>query len=207
MRHSVLPSLILLSALAPGLRAQDIGVQVGLVKPIADLNGGSWIQGRTGGSYGGHVSFYWSGNQALVPHFDVLDLRPGPVAIEDAHTSVRQFNEQARVRIQSFGADYDFYLSGTLEEGFYLGAGLGVAEAKFQGAILLPGGAGYAVAPGAWPAYQNKKAAQFALTSGLRLASFMALEFRFSQANFKGIGVPGTLVRGPAFALNLMLEL
>jgi len=207
MRKKELQLLVLAAALAPGLRAQTLGVgaEATLAKPIKNIAGSnSWLQGRDAEGFGGHVSWYLAHSQALVLRADLLDLKTGTVAMVPNSKGPAVYFEQAKVTMQSAGFDYDFYLSGRTQDGAYLGFGLGASKARFQNAYMLPKSTG--PAPAVWPANQTKVAPQFALVAGWSYMEYVGLEFRFAQSNYKGVGFPGTLVEAPVFGLSLVVE-
>ena len=67
--------------------------------------------------------------------------------------------------------DYNFFFL-TPDEGGYVGCGLALAEARFSDARQLPWG-GAELLP-TWPRDQTKKAAQWALATGLGLGGVHA---------------------------------
>jgi len=208
MRRPVLVALCLLGASGFVLQAQfvDFGAQLTLAKPTMDLEGGTWIRGRSALGFGLRLPCYFDRNQALVPRLDVLNIKAGPVAILNGATSDRNYTALAKVRLVSLGVDYDYYLSGRPEDGPYLGCGLGLSQADFQNAQLLPGGYGPPLPDGAWPVDQTKKAVQYALQAGWKLDEHLAVEARYTQSDFKSVGTPGTLVKAPVFSFSIVVE-
>jgi hypothetical protein len=206
MKKHALLTLCLLFMGTPGLMAQSLGATFTVAKPVSDIEGGSWIRGRSAAGFGLRMSDELTSDWNLVSRLDVLDVKPGNVAIRNDNTDSVQYVERTRVQISALSWDLD-YDAARIQYGgeVYLGFGLGLAEARFMESALTPGS--HAAPEGtSWPVRQSRMSVQYAVLIGLQLLPHAFLEARFTQANFKGVGVPGTWTQAPISSLSLVLQ-
>jgi len=204
-----IPVLALALSMGAGLQAQEsvgFGVQGTLAKPTSDVDGGKWFRGRDAKGYGLRVPIRLEGSHVLVPRVDVLDLRPGQVNVISSDKTVHLYTEQAKVQIQSAALDYFYYLNDHADQGAYFGGGVGYSRARFTQSVMVPGGLGDPLPAGTWSAGQTRRAIQYDLLMGWKFIPYLGLEFRFTQGNYKSIGINNTLVKAPVFGLSLTLE-
>lgn len=114
-------------ALASGpLNAQDIkfGLQGTVAFPTSDLGDKGLLDNSLGYGLGAHAVIGFSGGHAVVPRLD--------------YTYFEKSSPTRKVQQLQLGADYNYFFSGKVNQGFYVGAGLGFGMAKFE--MNLPGG-------------------------------------------------------------------
>jgi hypothetical protein len=202
---------LLLGALAAtALRAEtytDLGATLTLAKPVADIDGGTWIPGRAARGFGLRLPWHFQEDQALVPRIDVMDLGTGPVHVLSFDNSYHLYTVQAKVRIQTYGLDYQWYFHRNAESGGYLLGGLAWSQGRFSDAVQVPGGIGGALPDGGpWPGEQVKKTVQYGMGGGWKLSQAYGVEFRFTQSTFRSVGTAGTVVKAPMFGISFTAE-
>jgi hypothetical protein len=180
-----------------------LGGQVTLAFPQGDLNGGKWMHGRTGLGLGLHCIEPLDGGHAVNLRGDCVWIQQGQVNILTGDGSTQLYAEQAKVRILSLSLDYEFYFSGDPHEGPYFFIGLGQSWMSHTDASLAPGGVG---APVAWPGSSSASAVQWSLGVGSKFRPRLGYEFRFTQANYSGVGIGGTSMKTPMFTLALTTD-
>ena len=114
-----------LSALAlsgGSLSAQEInyGGQVSAALPAGSLSSKDWLDGKPGAGIGAHMVIGFQGGHAIVPRVDYTYFKKSESGVD------------RKVQMYQIGADYNYFLHGKVNEGPYLGAGLGFGSAKFE---------------------------------------------------------------------------
>jgi len=179
----------------------QFGVQVAVVQPESDLNGGKWVGGRVGASAGVHVLLDLDGGHGLCLRGDATSFRSGPIRLFDGSGSTQLYGEDAKARILALGADYRFHFASSHLEGPYGLLGAGWSWASLTGAALTEGGP-----VASWPADQRATSFQFALGLGWRFLPQVGGELRYTQSSFRDLGAPGTLMKAPTLSLGLTLD-
>lgn len=114
-----------LSALAisgASLSAQDLsfGGQVSAAIPAGPLSSKDWLDGKPGAGIGAHMVIGFRGGHAIVPRFDYTYFKKSESGVD------------RKVQTYQFGVDYNYFLSGKVNMGPYLGAGIGFGRAKYE---------------------------------------------------------------------------
>jgi hypothetical protein len=114
-----------LSALAlsgGSLSAQEcnFGGQVSAAIPAGPLSSKDWVDGKPGAGIGVQAIIGFQGGHAIVPRFDYTYFKKSEAGVD------------RKVQMFQFGADYNYFLSGKVNDGPYVGAGLGFGSAKFE---------------------------------------------------------------------------
>ncbi len=122
----ILPALALALAASPLAQAQDfhVGGQVTLSKPMGDLGGSDYLDGKTGLGFGIHSLIGLNNGHAIVPRFDFITYK------RSVHTA--DGDADFKVNTMMLGVDYNYFVSGKANEGLYLGGGLGYGSTKFE---------------------------------------------------------------------------
>ena len=152
-------ALVVLAGTA--VKAQDPrwGLQLTVAKPSGDAGDSKRFDGKIGYGLGANCLIGLGGGHAIVPRLDYIMYKRS------------EGNVELKANVVSLGADYNYYMSGKANEGFYVAAGLGYSSAKWEitnpgssyseskGALYLQGGAGYMFTPnmGAAVTYQSVK--------------------------------------------------
>ena len=205
MKHSLLCLACLWAMTAPGLLGQSFGATVTAAKPVSDVEGGPWIHGRGATGFGLRAPYDLSSDWQVVSRLDVVNLRAGAMNLRDANTNGVDYIEQGKVQTRSLSWDLNYGLAGRLDEGTYVGFGLGIVQARFTDVVLAPDSPA-TPAGVTWPAAQNKLSVQYAALAGVKFLTHLGLEARFTQGNFKAVGVSGTRMQAPMFCLSLFIE-
>lgn len=196
-------ALVSLALLGAPVRADAplVGVQVALVQPESDLNGGKWLHGRAGAMAGVHAVFDLEGGHAVCVRADATYYRSGLINLFDGSGSTQLYAQDARARILALGADYNYFFTAEHLEGVYLLLGAGWSWAALTEATQVSG-----PPVSAWPADQHSSSFQYALGLGWKFMPHLGSEFRFTQSSFRDLGVSGTLVKAPALSLGLTID-
>lgn len=111
---------LMVLASAP-LAAQELhyGGQVTVSLPASGLGNSDFLDSKVGGGVGAHMLIGFSGGHALVPRVDYTAYK-------------NSGNGDAKAQMFQAGVDYDYYISRKVNDGFYLGAGVGYGSTKFQ---------------------------------------------------------------------------
>jgi len=117
--RSVLGLSATLLAAGP-LAAQDLrfGLQGTIALPAGDLGDRALLDNVLGYGFGAHAIVGFPGGHAIVPRAD--------------YTYFEKSSPTRRVQTLQLGADYNYFLSRTVNRGAYLGGGLGLDVAKFE---------------------------------------------------------------------------
>ena len=154
-------AVVALALPGTAISAQDLrfGGQITIAKPQSDFD--TAMDGKLGYGLGVHAFLPFSNGHALVPRIDYLQCKRSGHA-EFAATSIDWENKWTLLTV---GADYNYFVSGKANHGFYLLGGLGylswkasvtatvigadpVAPESFStGTIYLDAGVGYAFTP------------------------------------------------------------
>jgi hypothetical protein len=94
------------------------GLQATLAYPTSDLGNKAYLDTAAGYGVGANLQFTFEGGHAVVPRLD--------------YTYFEKSGPTRKVQMFLIGADYNYYVSGMTNNGFYLGGGLGFAMAKFE---------------------------------------------------------------------------
>jgi len=104
------------------LAAQELhyGGQVTASLPTGPLGSQDWQDGKLGYGVGAHMVIGFQGGHAIVPRLD--------------YTYYKKSEDGVDRKVQTFqlGADYNYYLSRTVNQGPYVGGGVGVGTSKFE---------------------------------------------------------------------------
>ena len=114
--------LALLVAQVP-LAAQEVmtyGGQVTLALPTGGVSSKEWLDGKLGGGAGMHMLIGFAGGHAIVPRFDYTYIKKSEDGVD------------RKVKTCQLGADYNYFLGRKVNEGPYVGGGLGLAATKFE---------------------------------------------------------------------------
>jgi hypothetical protein len=115
--------LLGLSLAALPMAAQEVktfGGQATISLPAGPLSSKDWLDGQVGGGVGLHGLFGFQGGHAVVPRFDYTYFKKDEGGVE------------RKVQMYQLGVDYNYFLSRQVNNGPYVGGGLGVGAAKFQ---------------------------------------------------------------------------
>lgn len=127
MRPSLSFAFCLFGALliSGSLSAQDLrfGLQANLAYPTSDLGDKPLLDNSIGYGLGAHFQIAFDGGHAIVPRLD--------------YTYFEKGSPNRKVQMMQLGADYNYFISGKVNQGFYFGGGLGFGMAKFE--VDLPG--------------------------------------------------------------------
>jgi hypothetical protein len=96
------------------------GGQVTASLPCGSLSSKDWLDGKLGGGAGVHALIGWAGGHALAPRFDYTYFKKSEDGVD------------RKAQMYMLGADYNYFLSKKVNEGFYVGGGLGIAATKFE---------------------------------------------------------------------------
>jgi len=104
------------------LAAQELsyGAQVTASLPAGPLSSNDWLDGQLGGGIGVHMVIGFNGGHAIVPRFDYT------------YDKKDQDGVNRKVQTYQLGADYNYFFSHRVNNGPYVGGGLGFSAAKFQ---------------------------------------------------------------------------
>lgn len=156
MKHLTILALALLAASA--VHAEDVrfGVQATVSQPSGDFGNKDWMDSKLGLGVGLQAVIHLEGGAAIVPRIDYMTYK-------NDRTIGAWINEDAKINILSAGADFQYYFSGKVSQGFYLLGGLGYARGDFntsyssntvtmnvngtKGALYLQGGVGIHFTP------------------------------------------------------------
>ena len=120
--HHLALGLSALALSAGSLSAQEInfGGQVSAAIPAGPLSSKDWVDGKPGAGIGAHAIIGFQGGHAIVPRFDYTYFKKSEAGVD------------RKVQMYQFGADYNYFLGGKVNDGPYVGAGLGFGLAKFE---------------------------------------------------------------------------
>lgn len=150
----------LLLAAGP-LSAQDVrfGLQGTLSLPTSDLGDKGLLDNALGYGLGAHAVIGFSGGHAIVPRLD--------------YTYYEKSSPTRKVQTLHLGADYNYYFSQKVNQGAYVGAGVGFGLAKFE--VDRPGGSDD----------DTPNNAYGALSVGYMFTSSMGAELRYTFTKYK----------------------
>ena len=113
-------SALALSGVSLSAQEYSFGGQVSAAIPAGPLSSKDWLDGKPGAGVGAHMLIGFQGGHALVPRFDYTYFKKSESGVD------------RKVQTYQFGVDYNYFLGGKVNEGPYVGAGLGVGAAKFE---------------------------------------------------------------------------
>lgn len=96
------------------------GGQVTVSLPAGPLTSKDWLDGQVGGGAGFHMLIGFEGGHAIVPRFDYTYFKKSEDGVD------------RKVQMYQVGADYNYYFSKQVNQGPYVGAGLGIGTTKFE---------------------------------------------------------------------------
>lgn len=124
MKYLTAFALALLTVSAVQAEGTRFGFQATVTKPSGDLGDSKWMDGEYGYGVGLHLLVDLGNGLAVVPRVDYT--------LYKNDRTVGLFNEDARLKILTGGADVNFYLSRETGKGLYFLGGLGYASGKFE---------------------------------------------------------------------------
>jgi hypothetical protein len=150
-----------LSAADLPFSAQDIrfGLQGTVAFPTSDLGDKGLLDKSLGYGLGAHALVGFSGGHALVPRLD--------------YTYFEKSAPTRKVQTLQLGADYNYFFSQKVNEGLYVGGGLGLGLAKFE--VELPGAS----------ADDTPKTGYGSVFAGCMFTPHMGAELRYTYAKYK----------------------
>jgi hypothetical protein len=154
-------SAFALSGMALSAQEINYGGQISAALPAGPLSSKEWQDGQFGGGGGVHMVIGFQGGHAIVPRFDYTYFKKSESGVD------------RKVQMYQIGADYNYFLSGKVNEGPYLGAGAGFGSAKFE---LT--GYGYA-------ASDTPNTAYGAVAGGWMFTKNMGTELRYTWSRYK----------------------
>jgi hypothetical protein len=143
------------------------GGQLTVSLPNGELGSRNWLHRRVGAGAGIHALVGLQDGYGLVPRFDYISYEKKPV----------------KVQTFQLGVDLDYYFSGRVNEGPYLGGGLLVTEARLR----LTSDAGSAQA--------SPRAPGAAFIAGWMYTQHLGAELRWGWTRFKA-NLDGTVPPG-----------
>lgn len=147
--------------IAGPLAAQDVqfGLQGTLALPTSDLGDRAYLDKALGYGLGAHAVIGFAGGHAVVPRLD--------------YTYFEKSSPTRKVQLLQLGADYNYFFSGKVNQGAYVGAGLGFGMAKFE--MDLPGASDD----------DTPNTAYGAVSAGYMFTPHMGAELRYIHAKYK----------------------
>lgn len=120
--HHLALGLSALVLSGPSLSAQEysFGGQLSAVIPAGPLSSKDWLDSKPGAGVGAHMVIGFQGGHAIVPRIDYTYFKKSESGVD------------RKVQTYQIGADYNYFLGGKVNQGAYLGAGLGFGSAKFE---------------------------------------------------------------------------
>jgi len=165
MRYAsnLLLGLSLAAMASAPLAAQELsyGGQVTASLPAGPLSSKDWLDGQLGGGAGVHMVIGFKGGHAIVPRFDYTYFKKS------------QDGWDRKVQLFQVGADYNYFLSGKVNEGPYAGAGIGYGSSKFE-----RNGFGYS-------ANDTPDTAYVAASAGWMFTRNLGAEVRYTWSKYK----------------------
>jgi len=179
---------IALTAFSGVAQAQDfkVGAQVTLSKPIGDMGNSDNLDGKFGYGLGLHGVWDLKGGHAIVPRID--------------YTMYKRSIDSADLKVNDLkiGADYNYYISGKVSEGFYVLGGLGYSSAKWE------------VSMGPVSVSETKGALHLALGAGYMFTQNVGAELRYAHTKYSDVGAdmgfPGQDLTGPSLSASVLFR-
>lgn len=102
------------------LQAQDLffGLQGTVALPTSDLSKEQVLDNAPGYGIGAHMMIGFQGGHAVIPRLD--------------YTYFEKTSPTRKVQMLQIGADYNYFFSGHINNGCYIGGGAGFGMAKFE---------------------------------------------------------------------------
>ena len=143
------------------LAAQEVqfGLQGTVALPTGDLGDRTYLDQALGYGFGAHAALGFANGHAVVPRLD--------------YTHFVKSSPTRKVQMLQLGADHTWFPSGKVNQGAYLGAGLGFGLAKFE--VDLPGAG----------ADDTPNTAYGAVSAGYMFTPHMGAELRYTHAKYK----------------------
>lgn len=161
--HHLALGLSVLALSGASLSAQEysFGGQVSAAIPAGPLSSKDWLDGKPGAGVGAHMVIGLQGGHAIVPRIDYTYFKKSVSGVD------------RKVQMFQIGADYNYFLRGKVNDGPYVGAGLGFGSAKFE---LT--GLGYSSSDTPTSAYG-------AVSGGWMFTKNMGAELRYTWSRYK----------------------
>jgi opacity protein-like surface antigen len=155
-------------------QAQDVnfGAQVILSQPQGDLGDSDLMDGKMGFGLGFHALVDLKGGHAIVPRLDYVTYKRSE--------AVLGVDFDYKANILTLGADYNYYINGKANEGFYVLAGLGFASGKFEMTNSFMS---------ALNVSSSKSTLYFQVGAGYMFTPNVGAELRYQSAQFSDVDV------------------
>jgi len=103
-----------------GLQAQELkfGLHASVALPLGDIAKAEFLDDEPGFGVGAHLLIALPAGHAIVPRLD--------------YATFKKSDPTRKVQMLQIGADYNYFISGQANRGFYLGGGAGYGLAKFE---------------------------------------------------------------------------
>lgn len=154
-------SALVLSGVSLSAQEYSFGGQVSAAIPAGPLSSKDWLDGKPGAGIGAHMVIGFQGGHAIVPRFDYTYFKKSESGVD------------RKVQTYQVGADYNYFLGGKVNEGPYVGAGLGFGASKFE---LT--GRGYASS-------DTPNSVYGAVSGGWMFTKNMGAELRYNWSRYK----------------------
>ncbi len=157
---------ITLAAFSGVAQAQDykFGGQIHISKPQGDLD--TILDGKVGYGLGAHMLLDLKQGHAIVPRLDYLMFKRSEVVPGFGSVEVKP-------SLLSLGADYNYYVSGKTNSGFYLTAGLAYVRGKIEATV-----------PGLGTDSETKSTVGLGLGMGYMFTPNLGAELKYNHAKF-----------------------
>lgn len=119
------------------MHAQDshFGIQATLSQPQGDLGSTNSLDGQLGYGLGLQVQVGLQGGWALVPRLDYITYKRSESVTTHYPVLDLTLNTDLKASLLYLGADFNYYIGGSFQKGFYLLGGLGYSNGKFDTSI------------------------------------------------------------------------
>jgi len=175
-------TLVVLSGVAARAEDAKIGFQLTLTSPKGDM--GDQLDNKIGYGLGVHGLFDLGSGNAIVPRLDY-------VTYKRSGTSGGALTWDVKDTILSIGADYNYFVGGKTNQGFYLAGGLGLASGKFETTVSMLGASSTVSVTKGSLYLQAGVGYQFTPNMGAELR-YQSLKFSDVEANVDGLGTAGS---------------
>lgn len=143
------------------LAAQDLrfGLQATLASPLGDLGDKAMLDGSLGYGIGAHAMIGFAGGHAIVPRLD--------------YTYFEKSSPTRKAQMFQVGADYNYFISGKVNQGLYVGVGVGFGMTKFE--VNTP----------TWSSEDTPNTAYGAASAGYMFTPNLGAEIRYTYAKYE----------------------
>lgn len=150
-----------LALVGTGLSAQELryGLQATVALPTGDIAKKDVLDDSLGYGLGAHMVIGFKGGHAIVPRVDYTHFEKG--------------SPTRKLDMFQVGADYNYYFSKVVNQGFYVGAGAGFGMTRFD------------LKAGALSDKDTPNTAYGAVSAGCMFTSHMGAEVRYTYAKYK----------------------